>query len=204
MCTGDSEVTAKAIAAEVGIDPSRIIARASPAKKAAMVNNLKHGSEQTQIVVMVGDGINDAPALAAADVGVAIGCGSRLTCDAADVVLVRSSLADLQGLHGLSRSTVFTIYRNFFWAFIFNTVGVPFAAGTFYYSLGIMIPPLFAGLAMACSSVTVISSSLLILFFRPRKQTMVIAGEAGHKAATIDTTTVETPPALVEDDVFVV
>jgi len=169
MCTGDSEVTANAIATRVGIDPKHIYARATPRKKADVVNDLKNASKRSRSVVMVGDGINDAPSLAAADVGVAIGCGSHLTCDAADVVLVKNTIEDLMGLHGLSCATAWTIYRNFFWAFIFNSVGIPFASGAFYHALGVFIPPLFAGLAMACSSITVISSSLFLLTFRPRK-----------------------------------
>lgn len=170
MCTGDSEVTAKTIAAAVGIDKSCVVARCGPARKAEFVQELMKDSGASQTVLMVGDGINDAPSLAMADIGVAIGCGSRLTCEAADVVLTRSALEDLQCLHSLSRSTVFTIYRNFFWAFVFNAVGIPFAAGALYPAFGVFIPPLFAGLAMACSSITVISSSLfLLVIFRHRK-----------------------------------
>jgi len=169
MCTGDNAISAAAIAEMVGIDPSQIVARATPEKKASVINELKGDAAGRHGVVMVGDGINDAPSLAAADLGIAIGCGSHLTCDAADVVLVKNSLGDLKDLHRLSRATVYTIYRNFFWAFIFNAIGIPFAAGVFYPSLGLLIPPLFAGLAMACSSITVISSSLLLFTFKTRK-----------------------------------
>lgn len=169
MCTGDSEVSAAAIAEMVGIDPSQVVARATPERKALLVNELKSDAAGHHGVVMVGDGINDAPSLAAADLGIAIGCGSHLTCDAADVVLVKNSLGDLKDLDRLSRATVHTIYRNFFWAFIFNSIGIPFAAGAFYHPLGVLLPPLFAGLAMACSSITVIASSLLLFSFKTRK-----------------------------------
>jgi len=163
MCTGDCASTAHAIAKEVGIPEARVHAEALPKQKADKVNALK--SQSTGAVCFVGDGVNDAPALAAADVGIAIGAGAHLAMDAADVVLVRSELAPLAAYVKLCKETRFTIMRNFAWAFVFNFCGLPLAAGIFYPR--VVLPPLAAGLAMGLSSTMVVTSSLMLRFFRP-------------------------------------
>lgn len=163
MCTGDGRSTALAIAKEVGIPEDHVCAEALPKQKADKVEALR--AESSGSVCFVGDGVNDAPALAGADVGVAIGAGAHLAMDAADVVLVRSELATLVAYLKLSRETVWTIRRNYAWAFVFNFVGLPAAAGIFYPH--VVLPPLVAGLAMGVSSALVVSSSLLLRFFSP-------------------------------------
>jgi len=163
MCTGDCASTARAIAKEVGIPEGRVQAEALPKQKADKVNALK--LESKGAVCFVGDGVNDAPALAAADIGIAIGAGAHLAMDAADVVLVRSELATLASYVKLSSDTKFTIMRNFAWAFVFNFCGLPVAAGVFYPR--VVLPPLAAGLAMGLSSTFVVSSSLMLRFFQP-------------------------------------
>lgn len=162
MCSGDVAGTAHAIANIVGILPEHVCAEALPKHKADLVNELK---SRLGGVCFVGDGVNDAPALAVADVGVAIGAGAHLAMNAADVVLVRSALAPLAAYLKLSRDTVTTIRRNYAWAFVFNFLGLPLAAGVFFPK--IVLPPLVAGLAMGSSSALVVGSSLLLQFFRP-------------------------------------
>jgi Cu+-exporting ATPase len=159
MLTGDHNRTAQAIANEVGVD--EVVSNALPSDKVECVKRCQEDGR----VCMVGDGINDAPAMSQADLGVAIGAGSFLTTEAADVVLVRSDLKDFFAFYTLCRSTVYTIYRNFLWAFIFNFVSLPIAAGLFYPN--VMIPPLYAGIAMGFSSVLVVTSSLLLRSFTP-------------------------------------
>jgi Cu+-exporting ATPase len=163
MCTGDGAATARAVAREVGILEEHVCAEALPEGKSKLIQALrqKHGPR----VCMVGDGINDAPALAAADVGVAVGAGASLAMDAADVVVVRSDLRMVATYIELSRMTVRTIWRNFAWAFVFNICGLPLAAGLFYPT--IVMPPLPAAVAMALSSALVVSSSLSIRSFQP-------------------------------------
>jgi Cu+-exporting ATPase len=163
MCTGDAESTARAVAREVGIPQDQVCAEALPKQKAERVEELRriHGGR----VCMVGDGVNDAPALAAADVGIAVGAGACLAMEAADVVLISSDLPTLAAYLDLSKLTMRTIWRNFGWAFIFNICGLPLAAGVFYPT--VVMPPLIAGLAMSASSVLVVSQSLLINLFKP-------------------------------------
>eukprot|EP00922_Rhytidocystis_sp_ex-Travisia-forbesii_P019702 GHVS01029117.1.p1 GENE.GHVS01029117.1~~GHVS01029117.1.p1 ORF type:complete len:1022 (+),score=120.66 GHVS01029117.1:415-3066(+) len=164
MCTGDNNVTAFATATEVGIPPKQVMAQAMPSDKARLVADLQKRFPGG--VGMVGDGLNDSPGLAQADVGVAVGSGVHITAMAADVVLLKSSLSDFVTLLKLANLTMRTIRRNFFLSFAFNICGVPIAAGLFY-DWGIVIPPSLAGAMMACSSMTVIYSSLLIRRFSP-------------------------------------
>mmetsp|Transcript_108578 Transcript_108578/g.248832 ORF Transcript_108578/g.248832 Transcript_108578/m.248832 type:complete len:468 (+) Transcript_108578:3-1406(+) len=164
LCTGDNTATAQAIAAEVGID--NVVAEALPSTKGDLVRQLqRQRGGRKRRVCFVGDGINDSPALATADVGVAIGAGAQVAIEAADVVLMRSELADCIGFLALCHLTMRTIALNFFWAFCFNFAMLPMAAGVFYPK--VHIPPLAAGMGMAASSCLVVFSSLLIRRFRP-------------------------------------
>jgi len=168
MCTGDNEMAAEVVAKEVGIDSARVYAEALPEDKMAMVQKLQEGSKDSprHIVAMVGDGVNDAPALAAADLGVAIGAGHDVTVDAADIVLVRTELADLVAFFALARSTLSTIWRNFVWAFIFNLCALPVAAGALW-THGIVMSPQIAVCLMLSSSLFVVFSSLSLRRFQP-------------------------------------
>lgn len=165
MCTGDNTATAEAVAKEVGI--TGVVSEALPAVKSDCVKQLQSrspGSEKRRIG-FCGDGINDAPALAQADVGIAIGVGAQVAVEAAEVALVRAELGDLASYLALSRKTMRTIFLNFFWAFCFNFVCLPIAAGLFYPK--VYIPPVVAGMGMAASSCLVVFSSLCIQRFKP-------------------------------------
>jgi P-type Cu+ transporter len=155
MLTGDNQRTADAIARQAGVD--RVIAGVLPAGKVAEIERLKGSGK---FVAMVGDGINDAPALAAADIGMAIGTGTDIAVEAADVVLMRGDLRSVvQAIH-LSRRTMRTMKQNLFWAFIYNVVGIPIAAGALYPAFGLLLSPILASGAMAFSSVSVVANSL--------------------------------------------
>jgi len=154
MVTGDNEITARAIAAEAGIDEIR--AQVLPQDKASVVKTLQDLGE---IVGMVGDGINDAPALAQADVGFAIGTGTDVAIESADVVLLQGSLLKIADTMALSKLTVSNIQQNLLGAFFYNSVGIPVAAGLLYPLFGILLNPMIAGAAMAMSSVTVVSNA---------------------------------------------
>ncbi len=163
MLTGDNQKTANAIAEQVGID--RVVADVMPDEKQAVVKALlKHGR-----VTMVGDGINDAPALTAADVGMAIGAGSDIAIDAADVVLVRSELSAVPTAIRLSHQVLTNIRQNLFWAFIYNTIGIPLAAGVFAYWPGLSLDPMFGAAAMSLSSFCVVTNALRLNLFNPQK-----------------------------------
>jgi Cu+-exporting ATPase len=155
MLTGDSEVTARAVARELKID--EVVAQVMPAEKQDAIRRLR-GRDGG--VAMAGDGINDAPALAAADVGIAMGTGTDVAMESADVTLVRGDLSGIARARALSEFTMANIRQNLFFAFVYNAVGVPVAAGLLYPFLGITLSPMVAAAAMSASSVSVISNAL--------------------------------------------
>jgi Cu+-exporting ATPase len=155
MLTGDNARTANAIAREAGID--EVVAGVLPDGKVAVVEQLQKRGE---VVAMVGDGINDGPALVQADVGMAIGGGTDIAVDAGDIVLMRGDLTSAAQAIELSRRTMRTMKQNLFWAFIYNVVGIPIAAGALYPAFGILLSPILASAAMAFSSVSVVGNSL--------------------------------------------
>ena len=160
MLTGDNERTAKAIGAKAGVD--EVIAGVLPDGKESVIRQLQKKGK----VIMVGDGINDAPALTSADIGIAIGAGADVAIDAADVVLMKSRLSDVPAAIRLSRATLRNIHENLFWAFIYNTIGIPLAAGVFIPLLGWQLNPMFAAAAMSLSSFSVVTNALRLNFFR--------------------------------------
>ena len=198
MLTGDNERTAKAIGAQAGVD--EVIAGVLPDGKESVVRRLKNSGK----VAMVGDGINDAPALTRADIGIAIGAGADVAIDAADVVLMKSSLMDVPAAIRLSRATLRNIHENLFWAFFYNVVGIPLAAGCFV-AFGLTLNPMFGAAAMSLSSFCVVSNALRLNFCKlrdpkhdhkcraktrpaaqPHVRTMKIEGMmCGHCAATV-------------------
>jgi Cu+-exporting ATPase len=156
MLTGDNEATARAIAVSVGVDEFR--ASLMPEEKARIVREMR---ERGEVVAMVGDGINDAPALTAADVGIAIGSGTDIAKQAGSVVLLRNDLRDVVRAIDLSRVTVSKIRQNIFWAFAYNVVLIPVAAGVLY-PFGVMLNPVFSAVAMAMSSISVTLNSMTL------------------------------------------
>ena len=163
MLTGDNRKTAEAIRRQLGID--RVVAEVMPQDKEGEIRAIQAGGRK---VAMIGDGINDAPALARADVGIAIGAGTDIAIDSADVVLMKSDLMDAVTAIELSRATIRNIKQNLFWAFFYNSVGIPLAAGAFYYLLGWKLNPMFGAAAMSMSSVCVVSNALRLRFFKPK------------------------------------
>lgn len=161
MLTGDNAATAEAIRRQVGLDEA--IAQVLPQDKERHVRQMQ---EQGHVVAMVGDGINDAPALARANVGIAIGAGTDVALEAADMVLIKSDLQDVARAISLSKSVMKNIKENLFWAFIYNTIGIPLATGLLYPAFGLLLNPMLAAAAMSCSSVSVVTNALRLRFIK--------------------------------------
>lgn len=184
MLTGDNEKTAKAIAKEAGVD--RVIAGVLPDGKESAIRELQATSS---FVAMVGDGINDAPALTRADIGIAIGAGTDIAIDSADIVLMKSRLSDLPALIRLSRATLRNIHQNLFWAFFYNVIGIPLAAGVFTAVLGWKLNPMFGAAAMSLSSFCVVTNALRLNFFRIYKsKTGQKESDSKHKEQKMEKT----------------
>ena len=172
MLTGDNEKTARAIASKAGI--THVIADVLPTDKASMVENLRKGGHK---VLMVGDGINDAPALVTADVGMALGAGTDIAMESADVVLMNSSLRGVSSAIELSKATIRNIRQNLFWAFFYNSLGIPVAAGLLYPAFGLQLSPMLGAAAMSMSSVFVVTNALRLRLFQPKAAPMPVCDD---------------------------
>ncbi len=164
MITGDNQRTAEAVARQAGME--RVLAQVLPDDKAREIRGLQEGGK---VVAMVGDGINDAPALAQADIGIALGSGTDVAMESGDVVLVRNDLRDVPEAIRLSRYTISKVKQNLFWAFAYNTLGIPIAAGVLYPWTGTLLNPIIAAAAMAFSSISVVTNSLLMNRYRVQR-----------------------------------
>ncbi len=185
MLTGDSELVARAVGGRVGVD--EIISQVLPHEKEKVISSLQSDGSR---VAMIGDGINDAPALVRADVGIAIGAGADVAIESADIVLVKSSVVDAVNAINLSKKVIKNIRENLFWAFIYNIIGIPLAAGVFYVPFGIMLNPMIGAAAMSLSSICVVSNALRLKRFKPYKSENYIEekGEDTMKQAEIKIT----------------
>lgn len=195
LLTGDNAATAEAVAKQAGIDA--VVAGVLPQGKEAEVRRLQEAGEK---VAMVGDGINDAPALARADVGIALGAGTDVSIESASVVLMKDDLREVPAALQLSRAVIRNIKQNLFWAFFYNVIGIPLAAGVFYPAFGWKLNPMFAAAAMSLSSVFVVGNALRLRYFKPvftdqttvkgepiMKKTLVIEGmSCGHCASHVE------------------
>ena len=164
IASGDNERTAQYVGALANIPPDHVVAGVKPEGKKKKIEELQAAGH---VVAMVGDGINDAPALAQANVGIAVGSGTDVAFETADMVLMRPHLHSVITAIDLARATLRRIKINFVWAFIYNVVGIPFAAGVFYPTFKLHLPPMFAGIAMVSSSISVVLSSLMLNLYRP-------------------------------------
>ena len=180
LLTGDNARTANAIARQVGVD--QVISQVLPQDKAACVARLQ---QEGRLVAMVGDGVNDAPALVQADVGLAIGAGTDIAIESADIVLMKSSLADVASAAELSRAVLRNIRQNLFWAFFYNSVGIPVAAGVLYLSLHLLLNPMIAAACMSLSSVCVVSNALRLRLWKPRLKSVSGAAPSAAEHKTI-------------------
>ena len=165
MLTGDNKRTAEAIAKNLGI--TNVVAEVMPQDKEAVVRSFQ---EKGGITAMIGDGINDAPALARANVGVAIGAGTDVAIESADIVLMKSDLMDAVTAVKLSRATIKNVKENLFWAFFYNTICIPLAAGLWYPMFGIKLNPMIGAAAMSLSSVCVVTNALRLKLFKPNNE----------------------------------
>ncbi|MFX1442914.1 MAG: heavy metal translocating P-type ATPase, partial [Promethearchaeota archaeon] len=172
MLTGDNRQTALSIGQELEFDEKHILAEVLPNEKALTIKNLQD-SDENRIVAMVGDGINDAPALAQADVGIAVGSGTDVAIETADIVLMRGDLRNVVSAINLSRKTYKKMITNLFWAFIYNIIGIPLAAGLLFALTGYFLPPYLAAVFMATSSVSVVTNALLLKRYEPKTKQQV-------------------------------
>ena len=180
LLTGDNARTANAIARQVGVD--QVISQVLPQDKAACVARLQ---QESRLVAMVGDGVNDAPALVQADVGLAIGAGTDIAIESADIVLMKSSLADVASAAELSRAVLRNIRQNLFWAFFYNSVGIPVAAGVLYPSLHLLLNPMIAAACMSLSSVCVVSNALRLRLWKPKLKSVSGAAPSAAEHNTV-------------------